>query len=88
MHFNVSFGDGYLGGPLLAKPFIQYHSLSLPTNNLDTTIIIKTYGFAINELEIEHDTVDAQLNHYYYSVYKGQQTVYKFNTLDWEVIVK
>ncbi len=88
MHFDVGFGADYLAGPALTKPFIQYHNVSLPTNNLDTTIIIKTYAFAINELEIDHDTVDSQLNHSYYSVYQGKQTVSRLDTLHWEVTVK
>jgi hypothetical protein len=88
MHFDVSSGDTYIPGPVPSKPFIQYHSLSLPTNNLDTTIIIKTFAYATNELEIDHDTVDAQLNHFYYSVYHEKQTISRFDTLHWEVIVK
>jgi len=88
MHFDVDLGDTYVFSPVPSHPFIMYHSLSLPTNNLDTNILIKTFAGSVNELDIEHDTTDTNFNYYHYSVYRGSQTVNKFDTLVWEVLVK
>jgi len=56
-------------------------------NNLDTTIIIKTYAYGRNDLFIEQDSVDF-LNHYRYGLYSGYPSANKFDTTDVEIIIK
>lgn len=87
MYFNSS-SEIWVFGPVGVRPFVRYNHLSLPTNNLDTTFIIKTIAFISNELDIQHDTTNELLNYYHYSVYHESRTVNKFDTLYWEVIVK
>jgi len=88
MYLNDDLGDIWVFSPVPSHPFIRYHNLDLPTNNLDTIILVKTFAYIVNELDIQHDTTDIELNYYHYSVYRESRTVNKFDTLVWEVLVK